>query len=335
MAQRDIIVIGGSAGSGAVLRRMFRDLPADLPASLFVTTHIPSTHASYLPEALRGLGGPRAVLAVDGQPVEQATAYFAPPDRHLLPEGGVIRLGSGPRENHARPAIDPMFRSAALTYGARTVGVILTGWLDDGASGLSAVKQVGGLAVVQHPRDAEAPDMPRAALEAVEADHVTRADQLGALLAGIVGTEAGPNLAPTENLQFEVDVAAGAQRGTPSLRRVADVVPLTCPDCQGVLSEVRGAQPLRFRCQIGHAFTAESLAERDERLNQALAVAMRVMEERLELVARMARDARNTGRTAVAELYEARAVEYESYAVTLRDAALAAHRARRGGDAAS
>lgn len=332
MALQNIIGIGGSVGSGAALRRLFQDLPADLSATLFVTTHIPSTQPSHLPEMLSGIGRLRAALAVDGQPTEQGVAYFAPPDRHLLPESGVIRLGNGPRENYVRPAVDPMLRAIALAYGARSVGVILTGLLDDGASGLSAVKQVGGLAIVQHPRDAEAEGMPRAALEAVEVDHVARVDQIGALLTHVVGSQAGPDLAPVENLRFEVAVAAGAQRGSRSLRHIADTVPVTCPDCAGVLSQVRGAQPVRFRCQIGHAFTAEALMARDERLHHALMVAMRVMEERLDLVTRMAGDARGSGRMAVAELYEARAREYEAYATTLREAALTAHRTRRVDD---
>jgi two-component system chemotaxis response regulator CheB len=268
--------------------------------------------------------------------VQPGHIYVAPQDRHLLLGPGFIRLGTGPRENHVRPAVDPMFRSAALAYGARVVGVIISGLLHDGASGLSAIKQVGGTAVVQHPRDAVADEMPIAALEAVEPDHLARADELGPLLAQIAGSEAGPDRAPDEDLAFEVEVAAGAPYGSAELRRIADPVTLTCPDCQGVLSEVRGARPLRYRCQIGHAFTAGALIAHDDRLSEAIRVAMRVMEERVELVSRMARDARQQGRTAVAQLYESRAEEFGAYAATLRAAARETIRSRPedGGQAA-
>lgn len=332
---KDIIAIGGSAGSSVGLKKLLGDLPGDLPASVFVSTHIPAHSPSLLAEVLGNKANLPVAQALDGQPVEKGRVYVAAPDRHLLLVDGTIRLGAGPRENMVRPSIDPFFRSAALSYGSRVIGVVLSGMLNDGAAGLHAIKGRGGTAVVQHPLDAEADQMPLAALEATEVDHVASAADLGPLLATLAQSPAGPSRASDECLELEVEIATGARLGSDRLNRMASPSPLSCPDCHGVLSEVNNGRPLRYRCQIGHAYTAETLAAHIDEVDEAIRVAMRVMEERVTLVERMALDARQTGRTAVAELYEARAEEYRRYAVTLRDAAvtsLRSGRAPRGQD---
>jgi len=322
MAKRDIAVIGGSAGGADALKLLVQGLPADFPGSVFVTTHMAPTYPSYLRAILEPIARIPVIAALDGQPIVPGHIYLATPDRHLLVMGSTLRLGAGPRENMSRPSIDPMFRSAALSFGTRVVGVILSGLLNDGVSGLEAIHAAGGLTVVQHPLDALEPDMPRAALETVPADHVVPARELADLLMRLVTTDAPEPRPVPKALAFEVDVAAGRRLGSAALRRIADPVALTCPDCQGVLSHVRGQKPLRFRCQTGHAFTAEQLDAKHELVDEALRVALRVMEERLELVERMARDSRDNGRLALAELYESRAEEYQRYAETLREAAL-------------
>lgn len=329
MARRDVIAIGGSAGSGPVLKQILGSLSGDLPASIFVSTHVPAQSPGYLAEMLSGASALPVKQAIDGQPVEKGTVYVAAPDRHLLLIDGTVRLGEGPRENMARPSIDPLFRSAALSYGSRTIGVILSGMLNDGASGLSAIKSVGGTAIVQHPIDAMADQMPLAALEAANVDHVVPGGEIAQLLGELAGTPAGPATAPGDDLAMEVEIAAGARLGSEKLRALADPSALSCPDCQGVMSEMRGQKPLRYRCQIGHASTAEVLAARTQNMDEAVRVAMRMMEERVTLVERMAADARETGRNAVAELYEERAAEYRRYAATLREAATASVRMGR------
>lgn len=328
-ATKDIVAIGGSAGSSVALRRIIGDLPGDLPASVFVSTHIPAHGASLLAEVLAGNAAMPVARAQDGQPIERGHVYVAAPDRHLLLVDGTIRLGEGPRENMARPAIDPFFRSAAMSYGGRAIGIVLSGMLNDGASGLHAIKACGGTTVVQHPLDAEANEMPLSALEATDVDHVATAADLGRLITSIVGTEAGTGPAPGDDLKLEVEIAAGGRLGSDALRRIATPSALSCPDCHGVLSEVKNGPPLRYRCQIGHAHTAETLAANIDEVDEAIRVAMRVMEERLTLVERMARDARETGRGAVAELYKARAIEYRRYAETLRAAAVTSMRLGR------
>lgn len=324
--RKDIVAIGGSAGSGSVLRNLVGDLPDNFPASVFISTHVPAHGPGFLTEILASSAKLPISQVVDGQPIEQSRIYLAAPDRHLLLIGETIRLGTGPRENMARPAIDPLFRSAALSFGPRAVGVVLTGMLNDGASGLATIKDQGGTTVVQHPLDAHANQMPLAALEATAVDYVTSAEDLARTLIGIAGSEAGPAQSATEDLRLEVDVAFGARLGSQHLRELAEPSALSCPDCHGVLSEIIGSRPLRYRCQIGHGYTAEALVSRIDEVDEAIRVAMRIMEERVTLVERMARDARDTGRNALVELYEARAEEYRRYATTLRDAAASSMR---------
>src|SRR4051812_1048226 len=234
MPKQDIVVVGGSSGSSAPLKQLVHGLPRDFPGSVFITTHIPSTHPSYLAQLLGRDSSIPVLAAMDGQPIEPGRAYVATQDRHLLLLGNSIRLGAGPRENMSRPSIDPMFRSAALSFGPRAVGVILSGLLNDGASGLHAIKAAGGTAVVQHPIDALAGEMPRAAIEAVQCDHIVNAGELPGLLAKLAASEAGPPLAGPESLVFEIEGAGGARRGAEKPRRLGGPLALTRPGFMGV-----------------------------------------------------------------------------------------------------
>jgi two-component system chemotaxis response regulator CheB len=323
MVRRDVIVVGGSAGSGAVLRRVLPALPAALPAAIFVVTHTGPAGTPYLVEHLDEACGLRVATAVDGQPIERGHIYFAPADHHMLVFPGVIRLGRGPRENMARPAVDPLFRSAALAFAGRVIGLVLSGFLNDGAAGLYAIERRGGLAMAQHPLDAEVPSMPQAALDACRAgDAVRVADLAGALLRH-VGEPASADAPASPELDLEVRIAMGSRLGSAKLGQLAEPSALSCPHCQGVLSEMRTPGPLRYRCQTGHAFTAETaLAAQQNDIDEALMVALRVMEERVTLTQRMCREARDQGRDAMAETYEARADEYSRYAGVLREAAI-------------
>jgi len=234
-----------------------------------------------------------------------------------------MRLGRGPRENMARPSIDPLFRSAATAYGPRVIGVLLSGLLNDGAAGLEAIKRCGGMAIVQDPSDAIADEMPLSGMAAVTVDLAVPSARLGDILSELVREQAGPRLPVPPEIRLEVDIAAGARIDSAVLRQLADPAPLTCPHCSGVLSTIRDTKPLRYRCQVGHAFTAEVVAKQQENaVDEALRVALRIIEERAELVARMARDGRSSGRPAVADMYDERAAEYRTYAETIRRAVL-------------
>lgn len=323
MSNRDIIVIGGSSGATAPLKTILGALPADLPAAVFVVLHIPARSLGLLATVTAAAARLPVHAALEGMSIVPGNIYLGVPDHHLIVGDGRIRLGRGPRENMARPSIDPLFRSAATAYGPRVIGVVLSGLLNDGAAGLEAIKRCGGIAIVQDPADAIADEMPLSAMSAVTVDLALPSARLGDILSDLVREPAGPRPPVPPDIRLEVDIAAGERIDSDVLRRIADPAALTCPHCSGVLSVIRDAKPLRFRCQVGHAYTAETVAKHQENsVDEALRVALRIVEERAELVARMAQDGRASGRPAVAEMYEARAAEYRAYAETIRRAVL-------------
>lgn len=323
MSNRDIIVIGGSAGATAPLKEILGRLPVDLPAAVFVVLHIPARGIGILSTVASAAGVLPVRQAEDGMHIDHGQIYIAAPDRHMLLNNGHIMLGRGPRENMVRPAIDALFRSAALYYGPRVIGVVLSGLLSDGASGLNAIQRCGGMTLVQDPGDAVADEMPRRALEVTTVDLCVPSARMGDVLSDLARANAGSPLPIPPELRLEVDIAAGERIGTDKLSRIADPAALTCPACGGVLSKLKIGHPLRFRCQVGHAYTADVLAkEQENRVDEALRVALRIIEERAELVHRMAEDGRESGRRAVAEMYDARAAEYKDHAEIIRQAVL-------------
>jgi two-component system chemotaxis response regulator CheB len=323
MGNRDIIVIGGSAGATQPMKSILRSLPVDLPAAVFLVMHIPSHGIGILSTVAAAAGRLPVRQAEHGMAIENGMVYLPAPDHHMLIGGGRITLGRGPRENMVRPAIDPLFRSAAMNYGPRVIGVVLSGLLSDGAAGLNAIKRCGGMTLVQDPDDAVADEMPRRALEATTVDLCATGASLGDVLADLTREAAGASVPVPPELRLEVAIAAGDRIDTPRLTQLAHPVALTCPSCGGVLSKVNDPGPLRFRCQVGHGFTADILAKEQEgRVDEALRVALRIIEERAELVERMAGDGRASGRKAVAQMYDERAREYRDYAESIRKAIL-------------
>jgi two-component system, chemotaxis family, protein-glutamate methylesterase/glutaminase len=295
------IVIGASAGGVAALLELAAALPHDLHAVVGMVLHVGSRD-SILPELLAARGRMRAIHPQDGQVLSEGTIYVAPPDQHMLFEADRVRLSRGARENHARPAIDPLFRSAALSWRERAVGVVLTGDLDDGTAGLAAIKQCGGTAIVQDPATAVQPSMPASALQNVAVDHCLPLAEIPAALLQIVRRDAAPPAAPApEQLQREQAVFEGKDAMN-NLSLVGRPSALTCPDCGGGLWEVNGSRPLRYRCHTGHAFSARTLQNAQVELaEQALWSSVRVLQEREILLRRLATVAQATGDTAQAQ----------------------------------
>jgi two-component system chemotaxis response regulator CheB len=319
MANRDVIVIGGSSGASTPLKEILSRLPADLPAAVFVVLHIPAQGIGILSTIASAASKLPVRQAENGMAIENGHIYLAAPDHHLLLSENRMMLGRGPRENMVRPAIDPLFRSAALQYGPRVIGVVLSGLLSDGAAGLNAIKRCGGTALVQDPSEATANEMPLRALDATTVDLCVPGARIGDVLSDLVRKEPGAALPIPAEIRLEVEIAAGERIGSDNLLEIADPAALTCPSCGGVLSKLKMSNPLRFRCQVGHAYSADALAaEQESRVDEALRVALRIIEERAELVRRMAETGRQNGRLAVAEMYEARAVEYRQYADMIR-----------------
>lgn len=322
-AGHDVVVIGGSAGSLPVLKTVLGALPADFPAAVLIVTHLPTGVPSTIPDLLDRLCPLPVVRAAEGEPVAAGRVYVAPADAHLLVIEGRIRLGQGPRENLSRPAIDPLFRSAAVCFGPRVVGVVLSGMLDDGAAGLASIRRCGGIAIVQDPVDADYDDMPRNAIAATSVDEIAIAADIAAVLQRAVRQPAGAVRDVPRDLALEVDIALGGRSDFARMIEIADTVPMTCPTCAGVLSEIREGPPLRYRCQTGHGFSAKMLEQRQQSaVDEALRVALRIIDERTALVTRMGIDAAQTGRLGSAEMYAQRAAEYRGYAEVIRKAVL-------------
>ncbi len=321
MAQRNIIVIGASVGGVDALQRLVSGLPKDFPAAMFVVLHVPSEGASVLPEILKRAGELPASHPRDGDSIRTGHIYVAPPGNHLLIEDGRVRVMHGPKENRHRPAIDPLFRSAAAWYGPRVIGVVLTGAMDDGTAGLLSVKKRGGVAIVQDPEDAICADMPRSALEAVEVDHVAPLDRMPGLLQELVGEQVAENgTGKSSRLTKENKIARLDMDTIEDENRPGKPSTFGCPECGGVLWELDGEQMVRFRCRVGHAYTASSLGlEQSDEVERALWAAMRGMEEAAALARRMAERAELGKHPRLAKQYRDRAEGKMEQAELLRN----------------
>jgi two-component system, chemotaxis family, protein-glutamate methylesterase/glutaminase len=289
-----LVVVGASAGGVRALSALARGLPEDFAAPVLVVLHI-GAHTSLLAEILANAGPLPARQARDGEPIEAGRIYVGAPDHHLMVLDDSLHLSRSAKEHHARPAIDPLFRSAALAYGAAVIGVLLTGRMDDGTAGLQAIKACGGLAVVQDPAEAEEPDMPASALRHVDVDHTLTLEQIPRLLSAAV---AAPRRAPSpptpERLVHEQAVLLAKGDPMEHLTRFAKPSSFACPDCHGALYEVRDAHPRRFRCHTGHGFTIRTLQNTlAEASEEALWSARRALQERLLLLREIAADADN------------------------------------------
>lgn len=258
-----IFVVGASLSGIDALSRLVEQLPADFPAPVFITQHVASHSPGMLPQILSKAGRLPAVHPRNAELIEPGRIYVAPPDRHMLVQRGYVRLSHGPHENLARPAIDPLFRSAAASYGPAVVGVVLTGQLDDGTAGLLAIKDRGGITVVQEPSEATAASMPRSALAHVSVDHCCTLAEMARLFVSLAnddppatGPEALDRLIDIENRIAEGIFSVGDWW---SLEQMSAPSGLNCPNCRSALYEVGDKRLLRFRCRSGHAFSAESL----------------------------------------------------------------------------
>ncbi len=311
MPNRDIIVVGTSTGGVEALSLLVRELPSGFPASLFIVCHFPAEGRSILPEILSRAGPLLASHAIDGESFYPGHIYVAPPGYHLLlGPGGKMRLSRGARENHHRPAVDPLFRSTARYYGDRAIGVILTGALSDGTAGLLAIRNAGGLAIVQDPRDAALAAMPQNAFKIAGADYVVSVAELGPLLVNLVLERAGPYqgdraMDPIERMPDLVDRDMEKQSQNENRGHVSV---FTCPECGGSLWQGDEPDLLRFRCHVGHAYNAEVLlSEQGEALEAALWTAVRTFRERAVLSRQLAFKERAGGDAGTAERFEEQA----------------------------
>jgi two-component system chemotaxis response regulator CheB len=291
MPGKDVVVVGTSSGGVEALRTLVGGLPSDFPASVFVVMHTAPDSPGVLAEILDRSGPLPATSARNRERIRPGRVYVAPPDHHLLVEPGVVRVTHGPKENRFRPAVDPLFRSAAQVYGPRAVGVIMTGGLDDGTSGLWAIKRLGGVAIVQDPLEAFMPSMPQSAMNQVDVDYCLPVAEIAPLLARLASTpveDEGANEVP-EELNIEVGIAKEEKALDIGIGKLGEPSIFTCPDCHGTLLQLKEDERFRFRCHTGHAFSADSLlAELTESVENSLWTTIRSIDESVMLMRHIA-----------------------------------------------
>jgi two-component system, chemotaxis family, protein-glutamate methylesterase/glutaminase len=316
---RDIIVIGGSAGAMQPLRSLAAALPKELPAALFVVMHISPSSPGLLPEILNFAGRLPAGHAQDGDRIEHGRICVAPPDHHLLLEHGTMHLARGPRENRFRPAIDPLFRTAARAYGGRVMAVLLSGGMNDGSYGMMLVKEHGGLTVVQDPAEAEAPAMVRSAMEVVDVDHALPVAEIAALIQEHARAPLPQGASSGAGGNSHPDPVEPENQGLPQRPAEGELVPFVCPECGGSLWESQHGRLTRYECHEGHAFSGELLlSEQSDAVEGALWSALRTLDENAELSRRIAARAREGRRFETAETFEQQARETAHRAEAIR-----------------
>ena len=312
------MVIGASAGGVPALLELASGLPRELPAALFVVVHSSPDSPGFLPQMVDRAGPLAADFAMDGAEIHPGRFHVAPPDRHLLLDGERMCVTRGPQENGFRPAVDPLFRTAARTLGPRVTGIVLSGGLNDGTHGLQEIKRHGGVAMVQHVDDAVVPSMPLSAIRHVEVDYVLPVREMPAVITRLASEPLkGRTMARTRTARKDVAV-----RGTHALHQekpAGTLAPFTCPACGGTLWESRDGKLLSFNCHVGHGFTAESLmANQDNGVETVLWSALRALEEKAALRRRMAEHARRGKLLPMVSSYERHAAEGERQANVLR-----------------
>jgi two-component system chemotaxis response regulator CheB len=318
MPNRDIIVMGASAGGIQAVVQVLDALPSDVAATVFVVVHTSPESGGLIPTIFERGSRWRAAYARDGQRFTHGRVYVAPADHHLLVKRGTMRVVRGPRENRFRPAVDPLFRTASVAYGPRVIGVVLSGGLDDGTHGLELIKQHGGIAIAQDPEEATTPNMPLNAIQNVEVDYVLKSRSIGLKLQQLTTDVVDePPHAIRTTRKDRADVAEGGSKtkqfvsGPPS--------EYTCPECGGTLWELNGGRILRYRCHVGHGYTAQSLsADQSDGLDNVLWSALRALEEHSMLRRRMAEHAHTIGQAVSARQLEREAKASEVRAGTIR-----------------
>ncbi len=283
-----ILVIGTSAGGMAALQQLFAQLPESFPAPVMVVQHMrPDNDGRVLVQAINDSGALRCKLARNGERFKAGHIYVAPPDNHLLVKATTLLVTKGARENRYRPAIDPMFRSAAVRHGPRVISLVLTGLLDDGTEGTVAVRRCGGTTVVQEPRDAAYAQMPQSALD-TKVDHSVPLRQMGALLDKLARKRGGKRRAIPEDILIEATIAERVLSDVKSVNRLGRQVPYNCPGCGGVLWEVTESKTLRYRCHTGHSYSAATLlSEQSGKIEETLWITLRMLEERRNMLRAM------------------------------------------------
>jgi two-component system, chemotaxis family, protein-glutamate methylesterase/glutaminase len=320
----DIVAVGASAGGVQALQALVRALPARLGAAVFVTLHVTPHARSVLPSVLQHATTLSVAHAIDNEPVRPGRIYVAPPDHHLLFEDRRIRLSRGPRENGSRPAIDPMFRTAARAYGPRVLGILLSGTLDDGTAGLAAIRARGGVTIAQLPGEAAHPDMPQHAIDAGVVDHVLTVGEMPQFIERMI---AQPTAPPRPWFADQVEVESQIALFNPAVME-NDAQPgrpsdFSCPDCGGVLRVIEEGDHPHYRCQVGHSWAPRALLSKQmEKIEESLWAALRALEEHGKLTRSTLEQIRARGLTAMTQALEERLADIDQHQRRIREVLL-------------
>ncbi len=325
LEKRNIIVIGASAGGFEAIKQLAAALPADLDAAIFIVWHMAPDVTGVLPQVINRHKTVWAANARDHEPIVTNRIYVAPPDRHLLLEKGIVRITRGPKENRFRPAVDPLFRSAAYIYGPRVIGIVLSGALDDGTAGLWTIKNRGGIAIVQEPAEAEVPSMPENALAAVEVDYRLPIAEMVPLIIRLTSETVGEAKPVDMEEQKKTAIEVGIARQDHALERsalgISKLTPYACPECHGVLSAIKDGDIIRYRCHTGHAYSADSLLTSiTENIEDTLWSAIRGVEESILLLNNLGDHYADKNQPKLAAMYFKKAKEAEARAELVRQA---------------
>jgi two-component system chemotaxis response regulator CheB len=314
--ERDIVVLGASAGGVEALLGVLTGVAAGYAGTIFVVLHVPAS-GSALPGILTRRTALEATHPEDGEAIRPGRIYVAPPDRHLVIEDRRVRVLRGPRQNGHRPAVDPLFRSAARVYGPRVLGVVLSGALDDGTLGLAEIKQEGGYVVAQDPEEALYPSMPTSAARTVGVDAVLTASEIGTLINAVAPADARETGAPVPEQQTSETAAVDPLHQVDDAPGTASVY--SCPECGGVLMEHDRSERLHFLCRVGHAYSPGVLAEKQqEGIEDALWGAIRALEESASLARRLATRASDAAAHAAVKRFREREQQAMKSAAQLR-----------------
>jgi two-component system, chemotaxis family, protein-glutamate methylesterase/glutaminase len=294
---KHIIVIGASAGGLTALSELVSQFKQDWDAAYFIVLHLSRKGISdFLVHRLKQHTQLPCCLAVDGIPIQKGTIYIGAPNFHLLVKNGEVKQGHGPEENRYRPSIDVLFRSAAASYGSRVTGIVLTGFLDDGTSGMWAIKRCGGTTIVQDPNEAEYPDMPLSVLNRMQVDYCLQLSEIGSVLAELVNNKQVEEVAIPADVLAEAKIAEKVVTGIDTILRLGPPSAYTCPDCGGMLVQVEDGKAKRYRCHTGHCYSERDLeVKQSDNVESTLWVALRMMEERKNLLDKMQAQAKDRG----------------------------------------
>jgi two-component system chemotaxis response regulator CheB len=310
MEVKNIVVIGASAGGIKAVNQLVTNLPEGLPVALFVVIHMSKqSQANVIAEQLQKLTSYTCKVAEDGGIIKAGYIYLAPADAHLLLKPGIILLVHGPHENRWRPSINVLFRSAAVAYGSAVTGVILSGLLDDGTSGMLAIKRCGGICIVQEPSEAEYMDMPVNVINNVPVDHRVLTQDMGYIIADVLSKPAS-NLPIPEDIKIESEITERMASNITEMEKIGTHSNFTCPDCGGNLWKIKNESQGRYRCHTGHVYTDDVLLEKqNEQMEESLWISIRMLEERRNLLLNMIWRQDATANTTLVSNYQTRADE--------------------------